>query len=78
MKNPPPYASEEGGKRIDAAARGICQAKHANTHPSCMEECRGGCTAHDGVLVWNGCFDLACAAVHALDRHDTKTATNSG
>lgn len=71
------YATTEGGKRIDAVARGICQSRNADTHPSCIEACRGGCTAQDGVLVWNGSFDLACAAVLALDRYDEAAAADS-
>jgi hypothetical protein len=61
------YASEEGGKRIEAVARAICQARK---FAFCDKHCVHGCKGSEDTIYENGSFDLACAAVLALDRYD--------
>jgi hypothetical protein len=71
MKNHPAYATEAGSKRLDVAARAICQARE---HPFCKETCVAGCTADSEDLYTNGAFEAACAAVAAVDRYDDDPA----
>lgn len=71
MKNHPPYATEAGTKRVDVAARAICQARN---HPGCKGICARGCTGTDEDLELNGTLDDACAALLAIDRYDDDQA----
>lgn len=66
----PFYATEAGGKRIDVAARAICQGRD---DPACKETCVAVCNGTDDDLDNNGSFNAACSALLAIDRHDKKS-----
>lgn len=67
------YASEQGGKRIDAVAKAVCRAQR---FAFCEKHCIKGCEGDDERRLSNGSFAIACAAVVALDNYDDERAAD--